>query len=271
LIDLRKPQCLDPDSDGYGSPENPANTCPTDNCPEVYNPDQSDVDNDGIGDLCDIDADNDQIPNVADNCWLVPNADQVDSDSDGVGDVCDNCPFFPTPDQGDADGDGIGDYCDVELVVKDPPNLPAAYVGKYYTHQFLAVGGSAPYTWAFLGGDIPYGLTFHGDSTATLAGVPTFAATYFFTIECTSADSVYADTANLTIEVIDFVCGDANDDGAANISDAVFLVNYIFGGGVAPTKPPAADVNCDGRISVGDAVAIINYVFARGPAPCQGC
>jgi len=32
-------------------------------------------------------------------------------------------------------------------------------------------------------------------------------------------------------------CGDANDDGIKDISDAVFLIAYIFSGGAAPHCP----------------------------------
>lgn len=35
-----------------------------------------------------------------------------DSDGDGVSDAADNCPLVPNADQADADGDGIGDACD---------------------------------------------------------------------------------------------------------------------------------------------------------------
>src|SRR5215208_5121262 len=36
------------------------------------------------------DADNDDVPDANDNCINVPNANQADLDSDGQGDVCDN-------------------------------------------------------------------------------------------------------------------------------------------------------------------------------------
>jgi YD repeat-containing protein len=37
----------------------------------------------------------------------------ADSDGDGVPDMTDNCPLVPNPGQGDSDGDGVGDACDL--------------------------------------------------------------------------------------------------------------------------------------------------------------
>ncbi len=44
--------CTDSDGDGFGDPGFPANTCPQDNCPTVFNPDQADSNGNGIGDAC---------------------------------------------------------------------------------------------------------------------------------------------------------------------------------------------------------------------------
>jgi len=68
-----------------------------------------------------------------------------------------------------------------------------------------------------------------------------------------------------------YVFGDANGSGGITISDAVYLINYIFAGGTAPNPLMAGDANCDGVVTISDAVYLINFIFGGGPAPCANC
>ena len=107
------------DSDGDGVLD------AVDNCPNTPNANQTDMDGDGIGDVCDNDRDGDTILNAEDNCPSIANTDQANLDADGFGDVCDddvdgdavlnnldNCPNTPNANQTDSDQDGIGNACD---------------------------------------------------------------------------------------------------------------------------------------------------------------
>lgn len=58
------------------------------------------------------DEDDDGVLNESDNCANLYNPEQLDSDEDGHGDLCDNCPDVANPDQLDSDENGIGDVCD---------------------------------------------------------------------------------------------------------------------------------------------------------------
>ena len=71
----------------------------SDNCKYVANADQTDDDDDKIGDECD-------------NCPDKKNKNQADKDDDGRGNACYNCRFDSNYNQTDSDGDGVGDACE---------------------------------------------------------------------------------------------------------------------------------------------------------------
>lgn len=112
----------DKDIDGFPDFELPCeeDSCRQDNCPEIPNSGQENVDGDAYGDVCDDDIDNDGVLNFPDNCPYVPNPFQNgteydDLEDDAVGGACDNCPTTFNPGQVDTDGDGIGNECDDDI------------------------------------------------------------------------------------------------------------------------------------------------------------
>ncbi len=66
-----------------------------------------------------------------------------------------------------------------------------------------------------------------------------------------------------------YICGDANSDVTVNVSDAVWIINYVFIGGEPPEPYKSGNPNCDESVNISDAVWIINYVFMGGKEPCD--
>jgi hypothetical protein len=66
-------------------------------------------------------------------------------------------------------------------------------------------------------------------------------------------------------------CGDADHSGGVDISDAVFLIQFIFQGGPAPDdcnyQFGYGDADGSGGVDISDAVYLIQYIFQGGPAP----
>ena len=64
------------------------------------------------------------------------------------------------------------------------------------------------------------------------------------------------------------VYGDANANGTVNLADIIYLVNYVFKGGIPPCPEKAGDANKNNVVNLSDIVFLVNYVFKGGPAPC---
>jgi uncharacterized repeat protein (TIGR01451 family) len=157
---------IGPDADGDGV------ALGGDNCPTVFNPDQTDTDQDGTGDACDTDDDGDGVDDAQDNCLLITNADQLNTDGDALGDACeddddgdgiaenvtgfpvcsagqtvncsDNCPGSANPTQVDTDADGIGDACEWFLPDTGQTSSYTATVGEDHDYAVNPIFLSNP-------------------------------------------------------------------------------------------------------------------------------
>ena len=106
--------------------------------------------------------------------------------------------------------------------------------------------------------------------TVAIAGLSSGQYSDIITIEAPQAYNPSIEIAVvLNLEGEAYLCGDANADTRVNVSDAVYIINYVFAHGDPPVPINSGDVNCDNKVNVSDAVYIINYVFSHGKTPCD--
>lgn len=154
--------------------------------------------------------------------------------------------------------------------------LPDAYLGTPYSVEIESVGGTPPFSWSKVGGQLPYGLTISDDGSCDmiLEGTPTYASDYSFTLRIEdSSDPVRISQCifQLVVNPPPPICGDANGDQEVNVTDIVSMINYIYLGGPVPDPEEVGDVNCDGKISLTDIIYLVNYIFRGGDEPCHDC
>ena len=295
------PSQADSDFDGHG---NPCDNCPDDynsdqsdldsddigdicdNCPNDSNTLQEDMDGDGTGDICDDDIDGDGILNVDDNCDYYYNPLQEDADNDNIGDSCDICPQDYDPLQTDSDNDGVGNECD---------NCPNTYNPLQENLDGDALGDVCDPdrdgdTWPNDEDNCPDVYNILQEDNLDDDGIGNACDNCPTVPNHNQLDNDQDSVGNLCDNCIDtfnpdqldsdedgigdaceqlYKCGDANGDELVNVSDAVYIINYVFSGGLAPEPLESGDVNCDSRVNVSDAVYVINFVFSGGMPPCD--
>src|SRR6185503_16455574 len=64
-----------------------------------------------------------------------------------------------------------------------------------------------------------------------------------------------------------FLRGDADGNGAFDITDAIVTLEWLYLGGEAPPCLDGADFNDDGTIDISDVIANLSFQFLGGPEP----
>jgi hypothetical protein len=84
------------------------------------------------------------------------------------------------------------------LTVTTGASLPSGTIGTFYTQMLSASGGTTPYSWSFVSGTLPSGLSF--SNSGAISGTPTAGGSFSFIARVTDAASSSATrTFNLTI------------------------------------------------------------------------
>lgn len=152
----------------------------------------------------------------------------------------DTCAYqFP----GDVDNNGVIDINDV-----------------HYLASYIDSGGAAP--------PVPANADPDGDCDIDYTDVAYLLAYVNGTgpapVQCTCVNPPLTCCRDLT--------GNINDPGAAvDLSDLIYLVNYLFMGGPTPWCVEEANINGDpaGAVDLSDLIGLVNFLFLGGPPPAH--
>jgi Putative Ig domain/Bacterial lectin len=134
------------------------------------------------------------------------------------------------------------------------PAPPGGEVNVAYSDQLTVTGGTSPFTWSVSAGTLPPGLTL-GASTGLLAGTPTTAGTFTFTVKVTDHSGL-SDTEPVTMTII---AGPSLNFPAPppGWTGTVYGDTLTESGGTAPFTwsvssgilPPGISLSADGNLS----------------------
>ncbi|MEE3229691.1 MAG: hypothetical protein VX272_01535, partial [Planctomycetota bacterium] len=86
--------------------------------------------------------------------------------------------------------------------------------------------------------------------------------------------AVAEDAASPPAPAPEFIRGDPDGNGTIQLTDGIFLLNFLFLGGDSPGCFDSADADDNGTIQMTDGIYLLNYLFLGGsppPAPFDGC
>jgi len=150
-----------------------------------------------------------------------------------------------------------------------------------WANRMLALDGTSHF-WFTL---IPTTQPLFGEESRALLATMTFKVEDTTTIcvdsccwppECIFAfarmDAVtYTPRLSMPCGTVEAHCGDSNGDRKIDLSDLVYLINYLYKTGDPPVPLCRGDANCDGGRDLVDVIVLINFLYKGGSPPCLDC
>lgn len=149
---------------------------------------------------------------------------------------------------------GFGSSCFASSVSITTTSLPNGTANTAYSAVIDASGGCTPYSWALTSGQLPAGVTMKASATSlSLAGTPTAAATYSFTVSVNACGKhasrmsykvIIQPTANHVVD-LHWTAPSSNDLAGYNVyrGPSATSLNKINSGLVASTLYDDASIS----------------------------
>ena len=282
-------QQLDTDLDGMGDacdPDLDGDDVPNevDNCPQVSNPDQADANSDGVGDTCAREL---QLSSVGEmtlcdrlSVELLLTSDcAVEGLTVGVAydrDVLEVTEVVPAP----AWNGALPKFLAISTVAHDdappgPERLTGVTLGMIGDLED-PMGSTIPpgettkvATLIFGAADsATEGSVSHLEFVSSLRPDPR-SPPATVSITCSSTTSI-PELSGSAVRIVGGDClirGHCNDDEVTDLSDAVTVLAFLFGGGPSIDCREACNFNGDSLLDISDAVYLLSHLFLGGGAP----
>lgn len=156
-------------------------------------------------------------------------------------------------------------------------NFVDGHTAADINHSTILINGRVPASNVTY---LPTHENFSGDAVELEVLIPRFLAGYQpiwgtaleeYTVAGQFTDETsFSVTGRVTL--IGHRAGDINRDGATNISDLTYLIDFIFRGGPPPPVMELADVDGScGSANILDLTYFVDFIFRGGPPSLQGC